>query len=263
MKYFTQPPIGSQLELSHSLNHGLVCYLPCHEKSGVIAQDLSIYKNRGIFYNVVPSSTSGWTGGKFGSSISFDGTNDYVEAIHSSSLSLTSKGTLAAWINIRNIITFCQIIGKRSAGSAAGLSYIIDLSSSGDKIRGLISNGSTINIITSSTAMLTNKWYFIVFTWNGSSLNVFLNGIKDATSVSQTVNAQVNSGHQLGIGIAADSSPLYFNGLMSELRVYNRALSEVEISQLYYDPFCMFENKNISRYLNEWYRKGSFFFSRL
>jgi len=181
-------------------------------------------------------ATSNWVGSPTGGGIDFDGTNDYVNVGSGRGLDLSVTGTICYWIKLPTTPTaFGTVIAKRTAGNAPGYNYDVDTAAGGNKIRGLISNGSSNLIITSTTSMVSNKWYHHAFTWDGKFLNVYLNGVKDATSVAQTHNAQINT-KPLEIGRGADASPFYMNVQLDIMRVQNIALSEPEIKQLYSQP---------------------------
>lgn len=182
---------------------------------------------------VPATSTSGWTNsGKFGKALLFDGTNDYVSVSNNSALQLSSQGTLSAWINLASSPNaWAVVVAKRTAGSASGYEYELDLSSSGTSLRGLISNGSSNGIVSGSTVLSSGTWYHAVFVWDGSNLKLYLNGKLEATT-SQTFNAQTST-NPLEIGRANDPSPIYFKGTIDEPKIYNYALTSDEVKTEY------------------------------
>jgi hypothetical protein len=82
------------------------------------------------------------------------------------------------------------------------------------------------NII-SKTRFATKSWYTLSFTFDGSTLAMYVNGVKDAEmSGSGETNFQ-----RFELGMSWESYPAkqYFNGRVAEVRVWNRALSASEI----------------------------------
>jgi len=71
---------------------------------------------------------------------------------------------------------------------------------------------------------------FFVTTWDGSSINSYINGQLDRTaSYSNTLDTGTNS---LNIGRAANEG-FYFDGLIDEASIYNRALSSAEVKAIF------------------------------
>ncbi len=71
-----------------------------------------------------------------------------------------------------------------------------------------------------------NTWTHVAFTYDGATMRVFINGTQVA-SRAQTGTIQ-SSSSPLWIG-ANQPYGEFFNGLIDEARVYNRALTQAEI----------------------------------
>jgi len=193
--------------------------------TGTTWRDLSGNSNNGTLTNGPTFSGIGKQ-----ASIVFDGVDDYVNLGSPNSSKLTF-GSLCSWVYLKSGgVTFQQVVGKRTAGNAPGFDYMLDLSSTGTNIRGLISNGSSFNMITGITTLNYDTWYYICFTWDGSNLKIYLNGISNSTPVTQTITPQITD-NPLDIAIAKDPSPRYFKGNIADTQIYNRALSAQEALQ--------------------------------
>jgi hypothetical protein len=101
---------------------------------------------------------------------------------------------------------------------------------------GQICNGSgTYNEIYAALPTVANVWYNIVFTWNGSQLVMYNNGVVIGTT-TQTINCQVLA-TDLTIGgftyKGAGGSGEYFNGNIPKVELYNRGLTAQEVEQNY------------------------------
>ena len=197
--------------------------------SGTTWRDLSGNNNTGTLTNG-PTFNSANAG-----NIVFDGVDDFVSLGNFAASSLPN-GSICSWVKLASGgLTFQVIAAKRTGGDAAGFDYELDLSSTGRNIRGLVSNGTSFNIITGTTTLSYGVWYSLVFTWNGSALNVYLNGISDATQVSQTISVSSSSTKPFDIGVGKEISiaQRYYKGNISGTLLYNRALSSSEIAQNY------------------------------
>jgi hypothetical protein len=85
-------------------------------------------------------------------------------------------------------------------------------------------NASTSNVIT------LNRWQHVASVFNGSTVTLYVNGIAVSTQAQPALTASTAS---LGIGIRPADSLRGFDGIIDEVRIYNRALSDSEMKQLY------------------------------
>jgi hypothetical protein len=75
-----------------------------------------------------------------------------------------------------------------------------------------------------------NIWQQMVFTYDGVTQKLYVNGILVNSSVINKGNIQNCAGGNLLFGINALTGPAWFVGQMDEISVYNRALSQAEIT---------------------------------
>lgn len=76
-----------------------------------------------------------------------------------------------------------------------------------------------------------NHWYSIVYTFDGIHSNLYVNGrLVNQVTKSTTFNA--NSNPVLFGKTPNPNYPYYFNGIIDEIRIYNRALKPTEVSEL-------------------------------
>ena len=82
----------------------------------------------------------------------------------------------------------------------------------------------------STTVRALNVWYHVAGVYNASArtLDIYVNGVLNNGTLSGTVPAsQINSAVNVNIG--RRSGGFYFNGMIDDVRIYNRALSQAEI----------------------------------
>jgi hypothetical protein len=76
-----------------------------------------------------------------------------------------------------------------------------------------------------------SEWYLLTVTWDGADIDYYINGeLKDT---KEWVGTLPNSNSKLLIGSDPPGVTEYFRGVMDDLRIYDRALSEDEIKALY------------------------------
>jgi prepilin-type N-terminal cleavage/methylation domain-containing protein len=210
--------VGSDLFIP-SPHSGLVSYWSFDEGTGTIAYDLSGYGNNGTLYNF--TGTSGWTIGKIGKALNFDGADDYIEVTNVKGLSSGNMvHTISAWIKVNRLPinrAWILLLGQAGAGSHHWL-----INSTGGTQFGVWNGGQL------SPVLPIGEWIHIVITFDGTTLKGYTNGfLFDKTSATFNFTS-------LPLTLAkAYLGENYFNGLIDELRIYNRALSDSEIKAIY------------------------------
>jgi hypothetical protein len=87
--------------------------------------------------------------------------------------------------------------------------YMMYLAGSGsgflNHIRAELANGTTSESIFSALTMNDGNWHHFVFTWDGSFLHLYLDGVENATPVAQTLNP-VSTRPWPGFSVSAPSA---------------------------------------------------------
>ncbi len=235
MKYLNKPILGTRLNWSHPLNKGLVGFWLFNEGHGDKVYDLSMNENTGTCTGMAdpPTTTSGWNPGRIGPSICFDGSNDYILLSNNSNLNLTGNYTISSSFYSNDVTLFKMIVAK-SEGGAVTCQYELGQNNGTAVFR--VGNG--ISIRTASKSISNATWYNVVGVKYGTTLSIYVNGAK-GTDDTTTSNATTTTSVVIG---ARNTSLLnaYFNGIVNEVRIWNRPLSELEIQQFYTEPYCMF-----------------------
>lgn len=163
--------------------------------------------------------------GIVGSCYSFDGSGDEINA---SFIPLPSAYTVSYWVKYNTTNFQYHLWNGNNSGTNANTSFMFSTQSSNLLLfRG--GNGSTYFTLWGSN-VAPNIWYHIVGVNTGSSCYLYINGV--ASSPVAAVTPLYNSGTEFTIG--ADGSGSYdFNGLIDEVSVWNRALTQSEITDIY------------------------------
>ena len=204
------------------MSSGLVGHWKFNEKSGIITNDSSRYHNTGTL--------TGATLPKWGEKgIIFDGVDDYVDAGNDISVREIGNLTVAAWVYSNSVIGNKNILGK---DNSAGRGWTFRFTGN---VLQLETDGS-VNVVQSTTVLSANTWYFVAFTATNASgtkqdFILYINGRADTI---ENENKLILSPINLNIGRRAYSgNEEYWSGLIAEARIYNRALSQLEIKRLY------------------------------
>ena len=151
-----------------------------------------------------------------------DGSNDYILVNSQANILSKTAYTKIAYIYISNFSTVNNIISGGFSGQHAFWMFGTDKLNAGH-------NGAW-NTVVGATSLSLNTWYFAAVTYSDSTgWKLYLNGREDGTSASTTTF----TGNQ-EIVIGAYSSSNNFTGRISNIQVYNRALTATEIFQNYH-----------------------------
>jgi len=215
-------PLGVPLE---DIRNGLVLDFDFMELSGSKTIDQSEQENHGTINGA--SRVNGLGSGR---ALSFDGVDDYVRVADDASLSVR---TLAIWFKsdkwvssggysptILNKYTdddnMFRIAFNETAGGRIAVSVMVE----GTEVGRHGTGGVSLNV-----------WHHLVVVFT-SPVKIYLDGI-DITSTDSCTWSRYAVTNNLYIGQRGGGGGL-FDGLIGEVRLYNRVLSAAEIRQMYY-----------------------------
>jgi methionine-rich copper-binding protein CopC len=215
------PSAGVTVRVSYqpTSTTGLVAAYSFDEGSGSTVADASGHGNTGTI------SGATWTTGVFGNALSFNGTNSWVTVNSASSLNLTSGMTLEAWVKPTAASTnWTAVMLKERTG---GLDYALYATDGANQPPGGYIDSSNTDFDSKGLSLLpVNSWSFLTATYDGSNLDLYVNG--RLVTVQSVTGAIITSTGVLRIG--GDSIwGEYFQGLIDNIRIYNRALNVGEI----------------------------------
>ena len=201
-------------------NLGLVGYWSLNDGKGDFATDFSGNGNKGTL-------TGGptWTNGKLGKALSFDGSNDYVDV--GSSATLAPPNISVSFWTTNNVAPaqFDGLLAKTAPPTvwSTGWGFFYN---SGTEIRFFI-EGYGVNVAFATIAPM--QWNHVVGTWDGATVRIFVNGVE---GTSDLFSGTMTATNPMEIGrIGTDTYNI--NGLIDEVRIYNRALSTSTVQALY------------------------------
>jgi hypothetical protein len=160
----------------------------------------------------------------------FDGINDFIQVSNSSSFNLANGHSISVWFN-PNGIQQSVIIEKFNSTNGQGdggpqlvlrTNQLIDFS---------IFNNNSGNFVYSNTLSTSQSWQNIIATWNGGLIRLYQNSVLiDSIPFSSVLNPCIEP---MMIGKRAFQSDLLFNGVIDDIGMWNRALTQQEITVLY------------------------------
>jgi hypothetical protein len=145
--------------------------------------------------------------------------------------------TITGWFKLDVISGITTIFDSRDSADDGLIAYIDGTG----RLLYRIGDGtqSTIN----SSALDVNKWYNFACTYDGTTQTIYLNGVD---VVNTTVTKSISTTTNATIGKVSYTNALYFDGNITEVGAYNRALTSLEVASLYNQgmPTNLLVNRN-------------------
>ncbi|MFA5175752.1 MAG: LamG domain-containing protein [Candidatus Nanoarchaeia archaeon] len=194
--------------------------------------DLSIYSNNGSRQGNAAQSASG----HFGKSFSFDGTGDFVAIKNANILNPADRLTISAWIYANEWETNRwegTIVGKDDWADGNANGYVLRTGDNGRLSFAFGKGAAGWSEILSDQIMAIGTWYHVVVVLNNTNMSLFINGtIKKSASLPSVTTINPSS-YALDIGRSTFATDRLFNGLIDEVLIFNRSLSDQEVYALF------------------------------
>jgi PKD repeat protein len=169
------------------------------------------------------------------SSLTFDGSNSFVDVPASASLNVTGAFTLEAWIHPLGwgeaSVGFGRIVNKNNLllFLESGGMLVVDIDHS---------DGSSSRTNTLLGSVTLNNWQHIATTYSGSAsdLKIYINGSPQVLNAPDKISGPVVSDPSSPLVIGNNSARTRtFDGMIDELRIWNIARTLPEIQGAMYD----------------------------
>lgn len=202
------------------------------EASGTAAvADSSGFDNNGTSNNTTNVVT-----GKFGNARSFNSTSDTViTAGNSSSLDNINHGiSVEGWFNL-NVLpgSFNRIVSKGCTSSSSGWEMLFSSGKPRFYVRDGNSGEKSFGVLAGTAAPTVGTWHHFVGTFNPDTITAafYYDGVvQDSVTSLGSVATSINN---TAVTIGKCGSNNSMNGIIDEIKVYNRALTSAEVTDIY------------------------------
>ncbi|MFY8213369.1 MAG: LamG-like jellyroll fold domain-containing protein [Flavobacterium sp.] len=227
---------------SYVPTNGLVGYWPFNGN----ANDQSGNSNNGT-----PNGAT-LTTDRFGnanSAYNFDGVNDLISTSDSNTLNISNNITMSAWVyDVSDSQNYHTILNKRINGNwsyGVSFSYYFGPGGSPTEINKVFSGrrnnfGAQTEYKFSNEPIVFGQWIHIVVKIENNLITFYKNGIDMGVNLfgNQFTIPMINQAVGLTIGSNGDGGE-WFNGKLDDIGIWNRALTQQEITNLYNANQCI------------------------
>lgn len=193
------------------------------QTTGTTATDSSVFARHGTVNGTANWSTRCNGVGTF----DFNGSTNYISVSNASQYQPNTALTIAGWIRGDAWGSGADVDTILRKGEANPNNYALAISDG--KVELLLDGNDSLGF-RGNTLLTTGEWYHVAATWDGSNVRIYVNGVLDTTPASRTgtINTDTRSLY-IGGTIGGD----LFDGMIYDVRVYNRALLPEEVVELY------------------------------
>jgi hypothetical protein len=178
--------------------------------------------------------------GQTSTAYSFDGINNFIQVNNAAIFNLVNGHSISVWFK-PNSIHQAVIIEKFNQTNGLGDGGPQLVLRSNQLVDFSIFHNNTGNFVYSNIPSTNQLWHHIVATWNGNLIRLYQNGLlTDSIPLSVTLN-QCNE--PMMIGKRSFQNDLHFDGVIDDIGMWNRALTQLEITNLYNAVNC---NNNLA-----------------
>ena len=195
------------------------------ETTGLVAED-SAGDNDGTLVN-----DPIWTTGIIDGALDFDGTDDYVSVGNTVTQNL-AKGSFTAWVYPADLSSTCGIRNFAYIIGEGGDVYHREL---GIRVNGdgsgwaVVQNSMGIKVLFPEDTFVVGSWHHVAFTWDGYYWRIYVNAVEKGNVASSAGTSSTSRTTLIGKGWDGCT----WDGIIDDVRIYDRALSAVEIEELY------------------------------
>ena len=177
--------------------------------------------------------------GKVNQAFSFDGVDDYVQIPYDDSFNLSSF-TLQAWVKFTQRNAFTCIISRPSGGNPIDGYSFFKLSNAWGRIGGGVQGEGqyySSSVSTGLTTFADNNWHMCSFVRNvqANEISIYVDSVPYMSYPDSSPGDMEHNRKGITIG-SYEGSRDFFEGLIDEVTIYNRALTADEIRAIFLAP---------------------------
>ncbi len=160
--------------------------------------------------------------GNVNSAYNFNGINNYISAVRNN----LNQFSVSLWFNANLNQEFSPFVDANISNWEIYLKYLKPTFTK------WITAPSNYQEYISTTTVPLSQWQHIVYTYNSNNVNVYLNGVLISSFSNVSLVNSNNGLYYFGASISGSSQ--FYAGKLDDIGIWNRALTQDEITSLYY-----------------------------
>ncbi len=195
--------------------------------------------------NAVPFGSMSFTNPNLSASINANASSGYVAAFNGINSYVKANGvspasfSISAWVYLNSYKD-----GIIESGNTVNTNHLLMLENTNTNCGNSVSNtnymfkgkvgwSSGYETVCDPVTPVLGTWYYVATTYNGNVLGIYVDGALMATN---SISESAGSSNAEYIGAYSGGSGSYsFNGLISNVQIYNDSLNAAQVLQLYYE----------------------------
>jgi hypothetical protein len=172
---------------------------------------------------------------------SFDSAEDYLLVPADPANDLTHQGTIAVWLKPGTNVAWAGIVHKGTQPDWSDEGYSLQYDGSGQLALALTSEAGQTILARTLHAPATGSWSHLVATWDEDEVHLYVNGVDvvdrinigftgTLTTIAENFPFRSSAGDVV-IGTQIPGDPWRFDGLLSDLKIYDRFMEQAEVLQ--------------------------------
>ncbi len=162
-------------------------------------------------------------GGKVGGALEFSGKGDYVKIANESAFDITSQITISTWVNITSVPQeWTGIVTKGDTAWRLSTDFANNVFHFGLTREDYLNGRTTVS---------SGQWHHILCVYDGQKMSIYVDGKLDVSSPHQ--GAIGTNDYPVCIGENIELTGRCWHGLIDDVRIYNYALADKEIADIY------------------------------
>ncbi|MFP4431201.1 MAG: LamG domain-containing protein, partial [Spirochaetaceae bacterium] len=169
----------------------------------------------------------------------FDNAEDYLIIPAEPSNDLTHDGTIEAWLKPTTNVAWAGIIHKGTNPDWSDEGYSFQYDGGRRLMLAMTSAGGQLVLVHTNHVLATGSWSHVVVTWNNDEAHIYVDGTDVVTQITAgftstqtTIAANYpfrSSDGDVVVGTQIPGNGRRFNGVMSDVRIYDRYMEPVEV----------------------------------
>jgi hypothetical protein len=196
---------------------------------GNTVMDYSGYGNHGVANESIVS-----TSGNVQSAIDFSSSTQRIEIPNESHFDLTDQLSISCWFKVDTGgwgSSWASLVSKRRADSpASDKGWALRRNASTSFLYGYFQGLNDSNVI-GDTNVHDGAYHHVAMTYDGTTISLYIDGILDQADAATGV--LLNNDLPVVIGAKDNSGSSRFNGIMDDVRIYNRSLTLTEVQSFF------------------------------